>query len=92
MTMIIELRKYNSAKELLIESNSAGLPRQVNYRSRSRKVSVTTAAVRMEAKRMGCKHETRVHTLSQNWEWQPVCGNGCGAIERGKHAYNKNRW
>ena len=51
--MIIELGKYNSAKELLIESNSAGSPGLVNYRSGSRKVSVTTAAVRMEEKRTG---------------------------------------
>ena len=46
--MIIELRKYNSAAELLIESNSAGLPGRVSYRSGSRKVSVTTVAVRMK--------------------------------------------
>jgi len=51
--MIIELGKYNSAKELLIESNSAGSLGPVNYRSESREVSVTTAAVRMEEKRTG---------------------------------------
>ena len=51
--MIIELREYNSAKELLIESNSAGSPGQVNYRSGSRKVSVPIVAVHTEAKRTG---------------------------------------
>jgi len=33
--MIIELGKYNSAKELLIESNSGRVARTVNFRARA---------------------------------------------------------
>ena len=59
--MIIELRKYNSAEELLIGSQSAGSPGQGYNRSMERRVSVTKAAVHMKetedgarGKRQGC--------------------------------------
>ena len=59
--MIIELRKYNSAAELLIGSQSARSPGQGYNWSVERGVSVTRAAVRMEetedgarGKRQGC--------------------------------------
>src|SRR5882672_10467985 len=46
--MIIKLRKYNSAAELLIGSQGAGLPGQGYNWSVKRGVSVTRAAVRMK--------------------------------------------
>ena len=59
--MIIELRKYNSAAELLIGSQSAGSPGQGYNRSVEGGVSVTRVAVHMKemddstrGKRWGC--------------------------------------
>ena len=59
--MIIELRKYNSATELLIGSQGAGSPGQGYNQSIERGVSVTKAAVRMKEtedsvreRRQGC--------------------------------------
>jgi len=46
--MIIELRKYNSATELLIGSQGAGSPGQGYNRSIERGVSVTKVAVCMK--------------------------------------------
>ena len=46
--MIIELRKYNSAKELLIGSQNAGSRGWVYDRSMEKRVSVTKVAVRMK--------------------------------------------
>ena len=45
--MIIELRKYNSAEELLIGLRSAGLQWQVLNRNTERRTSVTMVAVCM---------------------------------------------
>ena len=53
--MIIELRKYNSAKELLIGSQNAGSPGQVYDRSMEKRVSVNKAAVRMKEMRGGVR-------------------------------------
>ena len=53
--MIIKLRKYNSAKELLIGPLNAGSPRQVYYRSREKRVSITKAAVCMKGMRDGAR-------------------------------------
>ena len=59
--MIIELRNYNSAEELLIGPQSAGSPGQVYNWNMERGVSVTRAAVCMKGtedgtrgKRQGC--------------------------------------
>ena len=59
--MIIKLRNYNSAEELLIGPQSAGSPGQVYGQIMERGVSVTRAAVRMKEtedgardKRQGC--------------------------------------
>ena len=59
--MIIELRNYNLAEELLIGPQSAGSPGQVYSRIMERRVSVTREAVRMKemddstrGKRRGC--------------------------------------
>jgi len=75
-TYDIELGKYNSAKELLIESTVQGSLDPVNYQSESRGVSVTTAAVRMEEKRRGCKHEQGAYNRVRI-EWQQARGNSC---------------
>ena len=51
--MIIELRKYNSAKELLIETRTTGSQAQVSYWDRVWEAPVTRAAVHMGVKEMG---------------------------------------
>jgi len=53
--MIIELRKYNSAKELLIGPKSTGSPGQVYSWITERRVSVTRAAVCMKGTEDGTK-------------------------------------
>src|SRR5882672_5153719 len=53
--MIIELRNYNSAKELLIGPQSAGSPGQVYNWSMERGVSVTRAAVHMKGTEDGTR-------------------------------------
>ena len=45
--MIIELGKYNSAEELLIETRNAGSQGHVCYQNGDRRASVTRAAVCM---------------------------------------------
>ena len=51
--MIIELRKYNEIRELLIENRTAGSQAQVSYRDMFQEASVTRAAVHMGVKGMG---------------------------------------
>jgi len=51
--MIIELRKYNEIRELLIENRTTGSQAQVSYWDIVREASVTRAAVRMGVKEMG---------------------------------------
>ena len=51
--MIIELRKYNEIRELLIESKTTGLWGHICYQDRGWRVSVTRAAVCMGVKEMG---------------------------------------
>jgi len=51
--MIIELGKYNSAEELLIETKTTGSQGRICYQDRDWRVSVTRAAVRMEEKGTG---------------------------------------
>jgi len=51
--MIIELRKYNEIRKILIENRSAGLLAQVSYRDVFQGASVTRAAVHMGVKDMG---------------------------------------
>ena len=55
--MIIELRNYNSAEELLIGPKSAGSPRQVYGRITARRVSVTRAAVCMKGTEDGTRRK-----------------------------------
>jgi len=50
--IIIELRKYNQIRELLIENRTAGLQVQVEYWDVVREASVTRAAVHMGVKGM----------------------------------------
>jgi len=51
--MIIELRKYNEIRGLLIENRTTGLQAQVIYWDEVREASVTRAAVHMGVKEMG---------------------------------------
>jgi len=51
--MIIELRKYNETRELLMEKRTTGSQAQVSYRDGVWGTSVTRAAVRMGVKGMG---------------------------------------
>jgi len=51
--MIIKLRKYNEAKELLIETRTAGSQAQVSYWDGVREAPVTRAAVHMGVKETG---------------------------------------
>ena len=53
--MIIELGKYNSAEELLIETRTAGLQGHICYRDGDWRVSVTRAAVCMGLEGMGMR-------------------------------------
>ena len=62
--MIIELGKYNSAEELLIETRTAGLQGHVFYWNRDRRVSVTRAAVCMEEKGTGMRTGYRGASIS----------------------------
>jgi len=61
--MIIELGKYNSAEELLIETRTTGSQGHVCYWDGDRRVSVTRAAVLMEEKGTGMRTGYRVHTI-----------------------------
>ena len=51
--MIIELRKYNRIRELLIENRTTGFQGHVYYREGDQRVSVTRVAVHMEVKGTG---------------------------------------
>ena len=51
--MIIELRKYNEIRELLIRNRTTGSQAQVSYWDEVRRASVTRAAVCMEVEQMG---------------------------------------
>ena len=61
--MIIELRKYNEVRELLIETETTGSWGHVCYWDTGQKISVTMAAVCKGRKETGCKHDTGVHTV-----------------------------
>ena len=60
--MIIELGKYNSAEELLIETRTTGSQGHVCYRNGDQRASVTRAAVCMGWKGWGCEQGTGAHT------------------------------
>jgi len=51
--MIIELRKYNEIRELLMEKRTTGSQAQVSYQDGVREAPVTRVAVRMGVKGMG---------------------------------------
>jgi len=51
--MIIELRKYNEIRELLIDNRTTGSQGHIHYQDRGQRVSVTRAAVHMGVKEMG---------------------------------------
>src|SRR5882724_4333282 len=67
--MIIELGKYNSAKELLIGTRTAGSQRHICYQDEDRRVPVTRAAIRMEEKGSGMQTGYRgAYNQSPSWE------------------------
>ena len=51
--MIIELRKYNEIRELLIENGTTGLQAHIIYQDGVQEASVTRVAVCMEVDEMG---------------------------------------
>jgi len=51
--MIIDLRKYNEIRELLIENRTTGSQGHVSHQDRDWRVSVTRAGVHMGVKEMG---------------------------------------
>jgi len=53
--MIIKLEKYNSAKELHIETRTTGSQGHICYQNEDRRVSVTRAAVHMELEGTGMR-------------------------------------
>ena len=65
--MIIELGKYNSAEELLIETRNTGLQGYICYQNRDRIVSVTGVAVLMEEEGMGMQTGDR-----GTYNWSPI--------------------
>src|SRR5882724_1869340 len=87
--MIIELGKYNSAKELLIETRTTGFQVHVCYQNGDRSASGTRAAVRMEVEGQGCEQGTGVHTNGvQIGNEHRGAGDDCGAIKEAL-AFNK---
>jgi len=62
--MIIELRKYNDLRELLIENRTAGSQGHVSYRDRGWEASVTRVAVCMGVKETGMQTG---HRGTYNW-------------------------
>ena len=57
--MIIELRRYNKIRELLIENGTTGLQAQVSYQDMVQETSGTRVAVRMGVKGMGMRTRHR---------------------------------
>src|SRR5882724_1462401 len=53
--MIIELRKYNETRELLMKKRSTGLQAQVSYQDGDWRVSVARVAVCIEKKGTGMR-------------------------------------
>jgi len=51
--MIIELRRYNQIRELLIGTRTTGSPAQVSYQDRVWEAPVTMVAVCMGVEEMG---------------------------------------
>ena len=67
--MIIELGKYNSAEELLIETRTTGSQGHVCYQDRDWRVSVTRVAVCMGLEGPGMRTGYR-GTYKQGLSWE----------------------
>jgi len=83
--MIIELKKYNEAKELLIETRTTGSQAQVSYQDVVREAPVTRAAVCMGVKEMGMRTGymgSYNRPPSQDWEQDRYTCGHCGAIRK----------
>jgi len=81
--MIIELRKYNEIRELLIENRTTGSQAQVSYRDMVWEASVTRVAVCMGVMEMGMQtghRSTYNQPLSQDQD-RYACRH-CGAIRK----------
>ena len=67
--MIIELRKYNEIRKLLIENGTTGSQAQVSYQDGVWEASVTRVAVRMGVKEMGMRTGYRgTYNRPPNWD------------------------
>src|SRR5882724_11435481 len=80
--MIIELGKYNSAEELLIETRTTGSQVHVCYRNGDQSTSGTRAAVRMEVGGTGMRTGHRgAYKWVQIGNEHRGAGDECGAIK-----------
>jgi len=81
--IIIELRKYNKIRELLIKNRTTGLQAQVSYWGRVQEALVTMAAVHMGVEETGMQTRHSVHTISLQVriETRDACGH-CRAIKK----------
>src|SRR5882724_2712735 len=80
--MIIELRKYNEIRELLMEKRTTGSQAQVGYRDGVREAPVTRVAVRMGVKETGMRTGCiGAYNQPLSWDLEQVCGH-CGAIRK----------
>ena len=67
--MIIELGKYNSAEELLIETRTTGLQGHVYYWGEDQRTSITRAAVHMGLEGTGMQTGHRgAYKWGPSWE------------------------
>ena len=78
--MIIELRKYNKIRELLIENRTTGSQVHVSYQDGGQEASVTRVAVHMGVKRWGCEQGTGVHESASESGSRP--GMCAGTVEQ----------
>src|SRR5882724_4640020 len=91
--MIIKLRKYNGARELLIEKGTTGSQAQVIYWDVDQEASVTRVAVHMGVKGMGMQTG---HQSAYNWppsrDQEQVCIQALWSSQRSiSMQYDKNR-
>ena len=72
--MIIELKKYNEIRELLIENGTSGSQAQVSYQDVVWEASVTREAVRMGVEEMGMRTGHRgVYKWPPSQDQEQVC-------------------
>ena len=80
--MIIELGKFNSAEELLIETRTTGSQGHVYYRDKDWRTSITRAAVRIGLEGTGMRTGHRgAYKWVQIGNEHRGAGDECGAIK-----------